>query len=172
MKTSIGVWRLIVALPLLLLPLACESPIGPVRATTFPPDLGYLPPAQIRTAMWVLAAEIKELERVLRVQEEGSRVDRRLETRAILERMRIAAHTLDQPGRSSQHPVLNENLKLFMDRLERAKRAVDREPPDYYVASTIAGSCYLCHGQTKATAGATRGRLSFTESDRKQASGG
>lgn len=156
------------ALLVALTVIGCETPSGRMNATAFPPDLSYIPPAQIRTAMWVLAAEIQELERLLSDPEEleGQRgLDRSFEVRATLERMRVAAQSLDRPGRSNQHPVLNENLELFLRRLERAERAVDRDPPDYYPASTIAGSCYLCHGQTKSVASLSRkpNRIRFAE---------
>ena len=136
---------------LLLVSLACETPLGPVRVTTFPPDLSYLPAEQLRTAMWVLAAEIQYLEERLNHRNEAERIAERSEIRQSLERMRVAARTLDEPGRSTQHPVLNENLGPFMRRLERAKLAVDRDPPDFFLATTIAGSCYLCHGRTRST---------------------
>jgi hypothetical protein len=130
---------------------ACETPLGPIRATTFPPDLSYLPPESIRTAMWVLAAEIEHLEQLLGNPYGDEPVPERTEVVKTLERMRVAAKTLDQPGRNSQHPVLNENLDRFLGRLERAKRSADRDPPDYFPASSIAGSCYLCHGQNRAS---------------------
>jgi len=137
---------------LLLLPLAfvtgCETPVGPVRVTTMPPDLGYLPPEQIRTAMWVLAAEIGELERALERQNARDPIAYQADIRARLARMRTAAETLDRPGRSSQHPVLNQNLDRFTARIRRAERSAERTPPDYFPASTLAGTCYLCHGQT------------------------
>ena len=144
---------LTLSLPVLV---SCETSIGGVRATSFPPDLTYIPKERLQMAMWVLAAEIQELERVLSIRKEVATESQRVTVVAILERMRVAAATLEEPGRSSQHPVLNQNLDVFINRLERAKRSLDREPPDFFPASTIAGSCYLCHGQTKATAGEER----------------
>lgn len=131
---------------------ACDATIGPVRATSFPPDLDYIPPERIEATMWVLAAEIRELERLL--GDEPSDVNRtnRFATLAALERMRVAARSLDEPGRSSQHPVLDRNIDVFLERLERAIQHVQRDPPDFFLASTIAGSCYLCHGRTNAVA--------------------
>lgn len=134
------------SLLLLLVSLACESPFGPTRVTMFPPDLEYLPPEQLRTTMWVLASEIRYLEVRLN---EFSDVDpgyQQAEVRNCLERMKLAASALDESGRTTQHPVLNKNLGQFLLRLERAVRSVDRDPPNYFPASTIAGSCYLCHG--------------------------
>ncbi len=130
----------------------CGAMFGPVRATPFPPDLTYIPKHRIQTAMWVLAAEIQELERVLMLRLEGERDSHREAAISAIQRMKVAARTLDEPGRSSQHPALNRNLNAFIGRLDRAKRALDRDPPDFFPASTIVGSCYLCHGQVQTAA--------------------
>ena len=138
----------------ILLPLGCVAgnPIGPIRATMTPPDLQYLPEEKLRTTMWVLAAEIQHLERLMTQPTGEEREAMQPIVASTLDRMRIAARTLDQSGRSSQHPILNQNLSKFLGRLERAKRAVDRDPPNYFPASTIAGSCFLCHGGQSGTA--------------------
>lgn len=130
----------------------CESSSGSMRATTFPPDLTYMPPEQIRTSMWVLAAEIQRLEQLLEEPTESERRSLPSEVSASLSRMRVAARALDKPGRSTQHPILNQHLGQFLERLDRARLAVDRDPPEYYLASSIAGSCFLCHGQTQGRA--------------------
>jgi cytochrome c553 len=132
--------------------LGCQNASMPFRASPFPPDLKYLPPAQIQTSMWVLAAEVQHLEALLEDAAEAEDPAHRAEVRNTLERMRVAARALDMPGRTTQHPVLNENLGLFIERIDRAKLALDRDPPSYFQASTIAGSCFLCHGQTRGTA--------------------
>jgi len=142
-------WLMMVSLALLL---ACDATVGPMRATSFPADLTYMSPERLKTAMWVLAAEIQELEKLLEHQDQGDEPIDRKAARGILARMKVAAKTLEEAGRSTQHPVINDNLDVFIGRLDRADRALDREPPDFFPASTIAGSCYLCHGQTKATA--------------------
>lgn len=132
--------------------LSCETAFGPMRASNLPPDFTYIPKQRLQTSMWVLASEIKMLEDLLRARSDSRTDAQRTSIAATLARMRVAAEALDEPGRSSQHPVLNENLDVFINRVDRAQRALDREPPDFYPASTIAGSCYLCHGSTKAAA--------------------
>ena len=129
-----------------------ETPIGPIRATMSAPDLQYLPPEKVRTVMWVLAAEIQHLEHLMTDPTEEERESMQVAVAGTLQRMRIAARTLDQPGRATQHPVVNQNLGQFLGRIERAQRAVDRDPPNYVPASTLAGSCFLCHGGKSATA--------------------
>ncbi|MFK7895626.1 MAG: hypothetical protein AB8G23_07300 [Myxococcota bacterium] len=128
-----------------------ETPAGPFRTTMAAPDLEYIPPAKIKTTMWVLAAEIKHLERLI---DESSSADihaKRPMVVASLERMRLAARNLDQPGRSSQHPIINQHLERFVRRLERARIAAERNPPNFFPASTVAGSCFVCHGENSAT---------------------
>ena len=132
---------------LALLVASCSSLDTGIRARPFPSDMQYMPKEQLQTAMWVLAAEIQNLERLIEEPAELERSTRRTAVAATLERMRMAAKTLDEPGRSSQHPLLDQNLGAFMTRLERAQRAVAQEPPNYFFAGTVAGSCYLCHGQ-------------------------
>ena len=140
----------------------CQNPIGPIRATTFPPDLVYMPKERIKTAMWVLAAEIQQLEKVLdqqtRAESPSQQRLRQHDVGQSLERMSVAARTLDEPGRKTQHPVINHNLGRFRERIERAKRAAEREPPNYFQASSLAGSCFLCHGTAKAGASVSERR--------------
>lgn len=145
---------MVIPVVLLGLAMACQmqTPMGPIRATTSPPSLEYMPPEEIRSAMWVLAAEIQHLENLLTVPAAERSESTRTAVATTLERMRVAALTLDRPGRTSQHPVLDQNLERFVLRLERARRAVDRDPPSYFQASSVAGACFLCHGRTTETA--------------------
>ena len=43
--------------------------------------------------------------------------------------------------------MLDRNLPAFTERLLRARRDVERDPPRYFVAGTVAGACLVCHGQ-------------------------
>ncbi|HPG28216.1 MAG TPA: hypothetical protein PLW10_21465, partial [Myxococcota bacterium] len=144
MRISIGTLAVVgvVALGGLALQ-ACHGALAPVRATPFPADLEYLSPDRLRSSMWVLAAEVEQLERLLDRAEELDSAVMQTQVQGALERMRGAARALDRPGRDSQHPVLNENLDRFVERIERAQRAASHTPPNYYPASSLAGSCFL-----------------------------
>lgn len=135
-----------VLLALALTTSACQLP----RVTTVPPDLAYMPAQRVRSAMWVIAAEIEELERLLDPASPIAPEARRVAVREVLVRMDGAAGQLETPGRTTQHPLLNRNLETFRARLERARRAVEADPPRYFPASAIAGSCALCHGVAQA----------------------
>jgi hypothetical protein len=140
----------------LALGLVAGCGMGPFRATTTPDTMERVPKDRIRTSMWVLAAEVGELERLLEAPEDDERILAQ-NVRDVLKRMRTAARALETGGRSTQHPVLNEQLDRFVLQIDRAIRAVDREPPNFFRASTVAGSCFLCHGS---------GGMEFTDRDR------
>jgi hypothetical protein len=132
--------------------MACQVSSGYV-VTPYPPDLGYVPQERIDSSMWVLAAEIGRLDELIQPPIDPEDQELRAGVRASLDRMLIAARRLETPGRSTpHHPVLTEHLGEFIQRLERARRAVDRTPPDYFQASALAGGCFLCHGSEQATA--------------------
>ncbi len=120
---------------------------GGMEASSVPPDLEYIEPERVRSAMWVIAAEIENLEQQLETAPSAEPAARREAIRSTLVRMRAAARNLSEPGRTTQHPVLNQHLPLFIERIDHAIRAVDHDPPSYFRASTLAGSCFLCHGE-------------------------
>ena len=130
---------------------ATDGPLGSVEFTANPPVLNRIPRERIQSSMWALAAEVDALDRLLNESEGGNSVSRH-EVDATLERMKIAARSIDQPRRTSQHPVLNRYLPRFIERLEHAQRATRRDPPNYYMASTIPGACLICHAGAQTAA--------------------
>ena len=138
-----------------------DTPFGPLEISSTPPNFRYMPPETIRSAMWVLAAEVEELERLLNSSPPSDSPVLSGAVIGTLDRMRAAAESLEQDGRSTQHPVLNRNLDLFIGRLKRAKRTAERTPPNYFLASSIAGSCFVCHGNNTDTVSLDRGGMSM-----------
>jgi len=136
-----------------ILLVSCQT--GPIEVTPNPPDFRRLSRDDIRSAMGTLATEVRELERVLDSPDEHDHASRRGLVLASLDRMRAAAESLEQPGRTSQHPMIDERLEAFSERIRAARRDVERDPPRYFRAGTVAGACFLCHGNTLA-AGVSR----------------
>lgn len=133
-------------------PVACRPGSRPVYAP-YPPNFAKVPTEQVVSSMWVLAAEVRRLEQLLEEPVDGSDPDLRENVRLSLERMTMAARRLETPGRDTpHHPVLGRHLERFLSRLQRARRAIDRTPPDYFQAAEVAGGCYLCHGSGPETA--------------------
>lgn len=95
--------------------------------------------------MWILAGEVKRLDELLRVPADRSDARLRTEVRDALTRMAAAVEQIDQPGQTTQHPALDRHLQRFAARLTLARRGVAHDPPNYFYASTLSGSCFLCH---------------------------
>jgi len=131
---------------------ACTISTDNFRISPQPPDFTYIPKERIQSTMWVLAAEVRDVDEWVRIagSQPNPSIDARI--RASLDRMRSAARRLDRPGQSTQHPVLNQHLGDFLRRLDGARRAIDASPPDRSQAAALAGGCYLCHGTTLAAA--------------------
>jgi hypothetical protein len=136
---------------------ACLRPPAAVHELTYPPDFSYLPAEELRSAMWLLAAEISRLDELLRAEPNLSgdaALHNQESIQKVLRRLSAAVKSIDVPGRATQHPGLNRNLTRFKARVERAQRAAGRSPPSYFQAAALSGSCFLCHG-----AGEERTRL-------------
>lgn len=133
--------------PLLVLLLgACAAAAPAVRKVTYAPDLRYLAGRQVSEVMSALAKAAVDLDGLLRedaAPKEG--VDVRAEVIRLLQVMESAASDLDA-GPTTNHPVLDENLGLFRADLAAAREAAEVDPPNYFLAGSVAGSCLLyCH---------------------------
>jgi hypothetical protein len=143
-----GLWILGLGLTAVLVG-ACVSPRAALRELTYPPDFSYLPPEELNSAMWILAAEVSRLDQLLRdapVMSGAAAARNQIAIQETLRRLSAAVEKIDEPGRVTQHPALNRNLRRFKERVDRAQRGAQRTPPNYYQASVVSGSCYLCHG--------------------------
>ena len=58
--------------------------------------------------------------------------------------MELAAAQLDGPGRAT-HPLIDQNLPAFRRDIAAAKAAAAADPPDYFLAGSVVGSCRYCH---------------------------
>lgn len=115
-----------------------------VRQYTYPPDFRYIERDQLRAAMWQLAYHSRELNRVLVITE--TRQPDRAAIVTHLSGMEQAAARLDTTGWPSNHPLVDMNLPNFRRDIEFARKAVEREPPNYLLASHVGGACVYCHG--------------------------
>jgi hypothetical protein len=65
---------------------------------------------------------------------------------SILSRMETFSKSLGPQNWSSNHPKVARNIGLFRADIARARRAVQVDPPSYYLAGSISGACMHCHG--------------------------
>lgn len=140
-RSWIGLSALVGALVLA----ACSGDLGErVRSITYPPSTSYVPPDEVRTAMRELSTSSLEISRLLREGEGPGEVDRQAVLARIRE-MEIAAWTLGARGWPTNHPMISAKIDVFLDDVVRARKSVEREPPRYALAGSVAGACTYCH---------------------------
>lgn len=115
-----------------------------IRSLTYPPHFNYIPPEKLKSTMWQLAAEIRQLEQVLAVAERGDAVPRET-IAALLDRMQRSAAALGPGNVPSNHPRIADNVDRLRDDIRRARRGVDFDPPNYFWAGQLSGACRYCH---------------------------
>ncbi|MBI3783758.1 MAG: hypothetical protein HY270_10165 [Deltaproteobacteria bacterium] len=115
-----------------------------IRAHTYPPDFRYIEPSRVRSAMWELAQQTRDLDRILHDSRADS-PERQRAVVAVLRTMNDAASSIDPSGRKTNHALIDENLDLFRHDLALALRLAEAQPPNYFLAGFIAGTCLSCH---------------------------
>lgn len=130
---------------LLLLPLlfvSCTS----LRKHTYPPDFAYLEEEKLHSAMWEVAKHSEAIHRIMDASSEGAlSAEQRDEVVGHLTAMEKATGTLTTQSVESNHPVIAQNIHKFRSDIQMALAAAEREPPNYYLAGSITGSCLYCH---------------------------
>jgi len=94
--------------------------------------------------MWRLAAQASRLDRLMRDRGESGET-LRLEVIELLLEMEKTSAALGQEGWPSNHPRVSRNLGAFREDVARARLDVEAEPPNYFFAGSISGSCVRCH---------------------------
>ena len=125
---------------------SCMEATAPIRKLTVPPNFHYIPYERVQSSMWMLASEVHRLDELLRASPDSTNVLVQGEIQSSLRRMAAAVEQIDHPGQTTQHPALNRNLDRFAERIANAQRGADRTPPNYFQASALSGSCFICHG--------------------------
>lgn len=153
LRTGMGTERIIartisvVALAIfMMIGTSCMEATAPVRKLTIPPNFQYIPHERVQSSMWMLASEVHRLDELLRASPDSANVLLQGEIQSSLRRMAAAVEQIDHPGQTTQHPALNRNLDRFAERIANAQRGADRTPPNYFQASALSGSCFVCHG--------------------------
>jgi hypothetical protein len=137
--------RLAVAFALACPASGCGGFFAKTREHTYAPSFNYVTDEQLESAMWQLASGVASLERIL-APERVVTAEARLDVIRVLERMDAAAATLGPAGWPSNHPRIAQEIGGFRAEVAAAKRAVEAEPPSYYLAGSISGACLACHG--------------------------
>ena len=126
--------------------LACSPGAGErIRAHTYAPAFEYIPAEKLQFTMWKLAERVEQLDHRLR-QAEADDAALRGDVAGILGEMERITAALGPGGFPSNHPMISRNIESFRDELAAARRAVELEPPSYFLAGSVSGACMHCHG--------------------------
>ena len=98
----------------------------------------------VHDEMHELAVRTMEVDRLLR--DANPAPAERAHIAQVLLEMQTIAGRLDSPRAVNAHPALAAHAADFRSELGAARNGVLAEPPNYYLAGTIAGSCAGCHG--------------------------
>ena len=115
-----------------------------MRAVTYPPDFHYIPKDKLDSAMWQMAAAVRDLDSTLRDEAlaEPAKQERVL---ALLDQLRATSGRLDGGARPTNHPLLDRNVPRLTTDIEAARLAASASPPRYTLAGEVSGACIYCH---------------------------
>lgn len=116
-----------------------------VREHTYPPDFAYLAKQDVDSAMWTLAKNADAIDTLMSQVTDTPTEEQRVEVLEHLQAMEAATATLTTDGVATNHPIIGANIHQFRRHLQAAQVAIELDPPNFYLAGTIAGSCQYCH---------------------------
>jgi hypothetical protein len=122
----------------------CGGFLEATRRHTYPPTFNYISDEQLESAMWQLAAGVRQLSDTFDLGaplSQGQRVGV-IET---IRGMEAAATRLGPEGWPSNHHEISDELGHFRETLANARRAVAGDPPSYRLARDLPSACLACH---------------------------
>jgi hypothetical protein len=136
--------RILLLLPLFALSCSQAKVGEAVRAVTYPPDFRYISQENLETAMWQMAAAVRDLDATLRdVTVSEPRKQQRV--LALLDRLAATSDRLEGGERPSNHPLLDRNAPRLASDIQAARIAASATPPRYALAGSVSGACIYCH---------------------------
>ncbi|MBI2963145.1 MAG: hypothetical protein HYY35_05270 [Deltaproteobacteria bacterium] len=116
---------------------------GWLRRRTYPPSFHYVSEAQLKSSMWLLGHQSLELRRLMLLAAGPEQYPR---SQIVLLLADMAQTVRQLHPEASNHPGLAQGLEALAADLEAARKAVEHEPPSYYLAGSASGACLYCHG--------------------------
>jgi hypothetical protein len=111
-----------------------------VRDVFYAPSFKYYEEVDVKTTMHRFARNVTALELYL---DEGQA--RQAEIVQVLRDMELAASELEGAAQASNHPFFDRYLEELRRDLANARAMAEANPPSFYPAATITGTCNACH---------------------------
>jgi len=135
------------SLVLAVFAVACSNWQHTLREGTYGPDFEYISPEQLKSTMWQMARDTRDLEHILAQPEPISASDRK-RVRELLAAVYDESGRLGSEGARTNHPLLDEDRDKFRADVAAAGRGVDAEPPSYTLARNVTAACVHCHDRS------------------------
>jgi hypothetical protein len=136
----------VASLALAVLGAAC-SDWSWMRSGTYPPDFEYISQDQLKSVMWQMARDSRDLEKLLAQPGPVSEPDRR-HVLELLTSLYDESGRLGGEGARTNHPLLDQDRDRFRADIATAQRGVESQPPSYEVARTVSAACVHCHNRS------------------------
>jgi hypothetical protein len=129
----------------LLVVSACQNgALETVRKVTYPPDFNYISEQKLTSTMQSFAWYTTLLDNYLRDTSKVTR-EQLLESIRILEKMEKLSLQLGTETLSSNHDILSFNIDAFRNSIIEARKGLQQNPPNFYLAGSLSGYCLNCH---------------------------
>ncbi len=138
--TTVTGQRLLAIAALLLLTTGCSE----VRKLTYPGDITYIDRSTVTGAMRQMADAVSRLENAIRSAPSPQAVDQRTVVGELKVLERLASSLQTRKGYTTD-PLLDKHMSAFIDDVTLAREQAQKQPPNYFLAGHIAGSCAACH---------------------------
>ncbi|MGI9316773.1 MAG: hypothetical protein ACR2QW_05530 [bacterium] len=133
-------------LRLVLIALICAGLVfgcAQIRKVTYPPDYVYLEKEQLRSKMALLNFYLRQLNEI---QSDASDVGNDRQQRILELLNKIEDLTAEfGSGITTNHLVIDDHIDEFKVDVHTAIRNARANPPNYYAAGRLTGSCIGCH---------------------------
>jgi hypothetical protein len=123
---------------------ACVGFPAWLRQYTYPPEFNYITQEQLRSTMWQLAGQVREL-KLLMLEPTSTNDPQRQKVVELLTTMEQTTSQLNTSGRPSNHPIIDHNLDALRRDIALARVAVEKNPPNYFLVGSVTGACVYCH---------------------------
>lgn len=127
--------------------LACSQWHETLREGTYGPSFEYITREQLKSTMWQMARDVRDLERTLASTDVPS-PEERARVSALLAAIEDESQRLGKEGIRTNHPLLDQDRDRFRADVAAAKRGVDGEPPSYTLARNVSAACVHCHNRS------------------------
>lgn len=127
-----------------------------VRLLTYPSEFTWIDRDSVKGVMHSMALRLDDVEQLVSDKKSGSD-DPAIQTEVVnnLQAMEALAASLNAGSNNiagdersvpaTNHLLIDEHINDFMNQIMRARLMAESEPPNYYGAGRLVGSCNACH---------------------------